>query len=119
MKINALGKFLRKLRLDSEELMADMASKLGISVSGLSYIETGERAFKKDKLYSKLIKSYNLDAEKIKELDDAIELSKPNICMKNRKANNEQKDIVFALARKMERLSPDDIENIKRILGDI
>lgn len=43
-----LGKQTRKLRIDNEELLMDMANKLGISASYLSAIETGKRKAPKD-----------------------------------------------------------------------
>lgn len=38
-----IGKQTRKIRIDNEELLIDMANKLGISASYLSAIETGKR----------------------------------------------------------------------------
>lgn len=43
-----LGKQTRKLRIDNEELLMDMANKLEISASYLSAIETGKRKMPKD-----------------------------------------------------------------------
>ncbi len=43
-----LGKQTKKLRIDNEELLMDMANKLGISASYLSSIETGKRKAPKD-----------------------------------------------------------------------
>lgn len=37
------GKFTRKLRVDNDELMKDMASKLGVTSSYLSAVEKGKR----------------------------------------------------------------------------
>ena len=38
-----LGKFLRKLRIDKNEILLDMANKLGVSPSFLSSVEIGKR----------------------------------------------------------------------------
>ena len=116
MKITELGKFLRKLRLDGEEFMSDMAEKLGISVSGLSYIETGAREFNKEKLYDKIIETYELDEESIKIFDEAIETSRLSININLTKANSYQKGVVLSLARSMENLNKVDAEAIKKIL---
>lgn len=43
-----IGKQTRKLRIDNEELLIDMANKLGISAAYLSSIETGKRATPKN-----------------------------------------------------------------------
>lgn len=38
-----LGKFLRKLRIDADEILLDMANKLGVAPSFLSSVENGKR----------------------------------------------------------------------------
>ena len=48
-----LGKFLRKLRIDHDEYLKDMAQKLNISISYLSAIENGVK--KKDRFYVKAV----------------------------------------------------------------
>ena len=39
----ALGRFLKKLRLDNDELLFDMAKKIEMPTSTLSAMETGRR----------------------------------------------------------------------------
>ena len=41
--LTSLGKFLRKLRIDNNELLKDMAQKLNVSVSFLSAVENGKK----------------------------------------------------------------------------
>ena len=41
--LTPLGKFLRKLRLDNDQLLRDMAERLDMPSSTLSAIETGRR----------------------------------------------------------------------------
>ena len=41
--LTSLGRFLRKLRIDRNELLKDMAAKLDISVSFLSAVENGKK----------------------------------------------------------------------------
>lgn len=55
----SFGKFLKKLRIDHNELQKDMAEKIGITGSYLSLIELGKRNIPKDAV-SKIIKHYNL-----------------------------------------------------------
>ena len=42
--LTALGRFLRKIRIDRNELLKDMADKLEVSASFLSAVENGKRA---------------------------------------------------------------------------
>lgn len=46
--VTNLGKKLRKIRIDNDEISSDMARKLEISVSYLSTIENGKRNVPKD-----------------------------------------------------------------------
>ena len=41
--LTALGKFLRKLRIDNGEILKDMADKLGVTASFLSAVENGKK----------------------------------------------------------------------------
>ena len=41
--LTMLGKFLRKLRIDRNELLKDMAGKLDVTVSFLSSVENGKK----------------------------------------------------------------------------
>jgi len=40
---NNFGKLLRKLRIENDEKLRDMAKKLGVSIAYLSYVERGDR----------------------------------------------------------------------------
>ncbi|MCL2206188.1 MAG: helix-turn-helix domain-containing protein, partial [Treponema sp.] len=42
--LTEFGQFLRKLRIDCNELLKDMAGKLGVTSSYLSAVETGKRS---------------------------------------------------------------------------
>lgn len=48
MRVTALGKFLRKVRIDKNELLKDMAANLQVSVAQLSAIELGKRSVSAD-----------------------------------------------------------------------
>ena len=41
--LTEFGKFLRKIRIDRQELLRDMAGTLGVSVAYLSAVENGKR----------------------------------------------------------------------------
>ena len=44
--ITPIGKFLRKLRIDTGEILKDMAEKLHVSPSFLSAVENGKKKIK-------------------------------------------------------------------------
>ena len=41
--LTSIGKFLRKLRVDHDEILKDMAEKLEVTVSFLSAVENGKK----------------------------------------------------------------------------
>lgn len=69
--LNNFGKFCRKLRIDKNELLYDMAVKLGVSSAFLSKVENGKKKPPKE-WREVLIKEYELDSDEIKELDQCI-----------------------------------------------
>ncbi len=118
MELTSLGQFLRKLRIERLELMKNMADKLGLSVSYLSCIETGSREFNKSKLYDEIISKYQLNKEQIKEFDKAISDSLKSVSVSMTDRTDAQKEMVWALARKIEELNDEQANQIKDILGD-
>ena len=65
-----MGKIMKKIRIDHDEVLADMAKKLKISTSYLSAMETGKRAFPKD-FFTGLRKFYAVPDEVMTELVEA------------------------------------------------
>lgn len=78
MMTTQFGVFLKKLRLNNNELMKDMAKKLDVSPSFLSKVENGKEDIP-DVWYKKIIDLYNLNKEEQNDLKQAI--------------NNPQKDL--------------------------
>lgn len=60
--VTPFGKICRKIRIDRDETMRDMADKFGFTHSHLSAIEHGKRTIPKD-LPMKLIQHYKLSQE--------------------------------------------------------
>lgn len=67
MKLTEFGKFLRKLRIDNEELLKDMSVKLNVTPSFLSMVETGRRSIPK-KWEEEIEKIYSLNLKQKEEL---------------------------------------------------
>ena len=57
-----IAKFLRKLRIDNEQSLGDMAEKLGLSAAYLSAIENDKRKAPED-MKDNLFKAYSLKEE--------------------------------------------------------
>lgn len=113
--VTQLGIFLRKLRLDSREIMKEMAEKLGVSSSFLSAVENGKKKMPSS-WKENLIKLYNLDKEKQDKLNYAIEESKTKIEIDIEKMNIEKKKLLFSFARKLEYMNEKDVDALKNFL---
>lgn len=117
MKTTNIGKFLKKLRIDNNELLKDMADKLGISPSYLSYIETGDRKMSTD-IKNNIIKIYHLTKSSLKEFDDAYITSQDKLSFNIKQTSSDStKNLIFALARNIESLSEQDKQSIQAILN--
>ena len=68
--LTPFGKALRKLRLDLNISLKDMAAKLNVSSSFLSAVETGKKKIPQNFL-EKIITSYKLSRKNVWELSDA------------------------------------------------
>ena len=117
MKLTSVGKFTRKLRIDHDELLKDMAEKLGVTVSYLSAVEMGKRNIP-SKWADILIKEYKLDEKEQIELKEAIFFSSKIIKLDTSNFEDNKKDLVYALARKLKDLDEEKVTNIKEILFD-
>ena len=97
--VTELGKFLRKLRIDRNEYLKDMAGKLNVTVSYLSAIENGNK--KMPPAWGNLIcELYNLDAEQSEEFTKAIADSEDKVEMNLKGMNKENRYLAVSFARK-------------------
>jgi len=108
------GKWSGKLRIDNNELLADMAKRLNVTPSFLSAVENGKRNIPKA-WYELLVEAYDLDASDTTELNNAIMHSVTQIKMNIKGMPGEEQSIVYAFARRFPSLDDDT----KKRIGDI
>ena len=113
--ITSVGKFLRKLRIDSGEILRDMAKKLDVSSAFLSAVENGKKKMP-DAWLSKLETFYSLDTQQMEELRNAIvesadtvELNIQNVSIANRK-------LAVSFARQFDTLDEETTKKLFDIL---
>ncbi|MGV0760513.1 helix-turn-helix transcriptional regulator [Tistrella mobilis] len=111
--LTAFGKELRKLRVDRNQRLLDMAQEIGRSVSFLSAIEIGRREIPKG-FDEEIIKHYSLCEEEAEKLRKAYDLSRRTFLVEAEEDN--LKETVGLFARKVNSLSSDDLQSIQRIL---
>lgn len=111
------GKALRKMRIDHEEFLKDMAKKLNVTVAYLSAVENGNRDVP-DAWVNKLAESYNLSKEERKQLQNYAYEGKNSIKIDFAGMNEEEKEIALAFARSFPRLSAEDKNMMKKIFNN-
>jgi transcriptional regulator with XRE-family HTH domain len=111
------GKALRKLRIDRELLLGDMAERLGISPSYLSQIETGKKSIP-DGFVDKLQRTFKLAESEAQEVRHEAVLSTSEFKIQlGARADAQDKVLADALATEFARLSPDAKERIAKVIN--
>jgi len=115
--MNNFGKFCRKLRIDKDELLYDMAVRLGVSSAFLSKVENGKKKPPKE-WREKLIYGYNLNQKQIKELDRCIYEAQnyENIDISSWK--EEDKIMMLSFARKFNSFNKNALKKFLQDEGD-
>ena len=114
--ITSYGKILRKIRIDRNERLKDMAVKLGITSAYLSSIENGKRQIPQG-MTTSVAENYQLNHAIITELEKAEEDTRTNIQISFADANANQKATVLKLARQFSNLSDEQLAEIRKILS--
>lgn len=119
--ITPFGKELRKLRIDADEILLNMADKLGITAAYLSSIENGKRDIPKD-FIKKISSVYSLSKDQIKVLETAMIETQQKIVMTFPEECKENKDFIetaLLFARDISKLSKDQLREIRKILASV
>lgn len=113
------GKFCRMLRIRNDEVLRDMARKLGVSSSYLSAVENGKRPTPKS-WRNKLIQLYDLTNDESKELDDAIYQSHQEIkiTLNLNRFSSSDRDTLMAFARRYDSLDEDAKTSLRELLRE-
>jgi len=109
-----LGKELRKIRIDAGERLLDMADHLGMSVAFLSAIETGRKQPPMD-FSTKLFKSYKLEPTLATRIVQLCARARDNFTLAA--STPLQRDTAAELAMGFARLSDDELNRIRMIMG--
>ncbi len=109
--VTTFGKFLRKIRIDHDEYLYDMAQKLGVTSAYLSAVENGKRTIPGSWI-GQIITMYCLSDQDAKDLEDAAQLSAKTIEVNIDSASELQKRVALSFARKFDSFSHDDLEKM-------
>lgn len=113
--LTELGKRLRVIRLEQNELLKDMADKLDITSAYLSSIENGKRVPTR-KFINSVIDVYGLTDKDAEDILDAYFLTSEEVRIKLNEGDAEQQELGLVFARKFNQLDKDDVRKILKIL---
>lgn len=113
MKLTALGKELRILRMDENILLGDMADALSISSSMLSGIEYGRKRPTLE-LGEKIVDYLNLDQNKSERLLQILSREIDTFAITP--ANDVEREAMVLFARHLSTMDENALEKIRNIL---
>lgn len=114
--LSPFGKFCRKLRIEKDEVLLDMARKLDVTPSFLSAVEVGKKNVPEN--WGKvLIEKYSLNTEQAEELYQAIKDSVRQVKFDLYNKKETDRDLLLAFARKLDILDTEEKESILSILN--
>jgi transcriptional regulator with XRE-family HTH domain len=111
--VNDLGKFLRTIRIEKDERLLDMAEKIGVSIAFLSAIETGRKAAPLN-IVDRIASAYKMKPKQRVLLELAVSNSRTSFRLEPK--SSAAQDTVGLLARRLNRLGPEEHRKIQAIL---
>ncbi len=116
-EVTAFGKILRKMRIDSSEVLGAMAKRLGVSAAYLSSIENGGREIP-DTLVAKIATAYGLSGAQVNELEEAKAKVRGavDVEFKEQKTEANYVETAVMFARDFSRLSAEQVNELKELL---
>lgn len=112
--VTIFGKFLRKLRIERDMVLKDMAKILDVSSAYLSSIELGKRAIPSSFL-NKLISEFKISPSEAIDVEKMIASSQP-LKIKVDNVDERSKETILAFARNFNNLNDEDKDLIQKIM---
>lgn len=110
-----IGKFLKKLRIDNDEILLSMAQKLGVTPSFLSAVELGKKKMPYE--WNVKIRSiYQLTPSQEDALDEAISASEKAVMVDLENASPGARKIAVSFARSFSDLTDEQLDSIKKLM---
>ena len=111
--LTRFGKQLRKLRIDREERLKDMADRLDVTTAYLSAVENGKRTVPDAWVYE-IIESYDLNNSEAQELQRAAYENKSDLTIDLN--NTENTEVALSFARKFRKLTLEQADELQKML---
>lgn len=117
--ITAIGKFLRKVRIDRSLLLKDMALGLGVSPAYLSTVETGKKTFN-DEFVSKIARylDFRPGSVEYRDLEEAVILTRGEVQIPVYGMSNKHQEVAMAFSRQFEEMKTSELDKILALLNE-
>ena len=112
-----IGDFLRKLRLDNQQILKDMAEILNVSSAFLSAVENGKKSMP-DSWYPIFKKNYALSDEDMDNLRQAAMESQKTVSLNLKNASSANRQLAVSFARHFDDMDDDTSQKLLSILKD-
>lgn len=113
--LTEFGRILRKIRIDCNEILKDMAEKLNVSAAYLSAVEMGKRNIP-ELWVDKIVEFYNLSEDEKTTLRNAADNSSKSITLNFENVDKVQKETAILFAREFENVDIETLNKIKNLL---
>jgi transcriptional regulator with XRE-family HTH domain len=110
------GKFLRKLRIDHDEVLYDMSRNLKVSSAFLSSVENGIKSVPKD-LVIKIVDFYRLEPKQTEELQKLADMTTKQVRLNLGNVNEDKRNLALAFARRFDSMEQIEIQKLLRALS--
>jgi HTH-type transcriptional regulator, competence development regulator len=116
MKLNNFGKEMRRLRLDHDELLKDMAAKLNVTPAFLSSLETGRKPVPGD-FVTRVAREYRLPVAVRERLQSLADATRTSFEIKlDASSSARYREAAAVLARKFPRLNAADVDALMDLM---
>ena len=115
--LTEIGKFLRKVRIDRNLLLKDMALGLEVSPAYLSTVETGKKTFSDD--FVRKIASYlgfSPGSKEYEELEDAAIRTRGQVQVPFNGMTQRHQEVAMAVSRQFEEMKTTELDQILAVL---
>lgn len=113
--VTPFGKELRKIRIDHNEILMDMAEKLEVSPAFLSAVETGKKNVPSHWV-NEIAAAYRLSAEKRERLSQAAIDSTTQIKMNLTGASDQKREVALVFARQFDTISDETVQSLLELI---
>lgn len=112
-----IGDFLRKLRLDNQQILKDMAEILDVSSAFLSAVENGKKSMP-DSWYPIFKKNYDLSEEDMDNLRQAAMESQKTVSLNLKNASSANRQLAVSFARQFDDMDDATSQKLLSILKE-